>query len=73
MDKPTFFDVIRDSDIKFAPLAERAEVNTEVINRMVLGHEVSRENAEKVLRALSAMTGQQYSLETVDVTLSRET
>lgn len=48
-------------------LADRADVEPLTVYHMLLRNPVKVLLAEKVLHALSQMTGQSYSLETVDV------
>ena len=51
-------------------LANIAEVNPIVIQNMLAGEPVARWQAEEVLKVLSQITEEDYSLDTVDVVLA---
>ncbi len=53
-------------------LADEAGVSEDVILRMFRYQEVKRSTAEKILAALSRLTRQEYTLETVRVELDQE-
>ena len=59
---------------KFDPLilARRAATEPFIVLSMLRAHPVRREQAEKVLNALSQMTSERYCLDTVRVALSKE-
>lgn len=50
-------------------LAELAQVNVIVVNNMLVDKPVARWQADDVLRALSQLTGNNYSIDTVGVVL----
>ncbi len=50
-------------------LAERAKVAPDIVYAMMMQEPVEPEEAESVLAVISALTGQTYTLETVQVTV----
>lgn len=53
-------------------LANAAEVNTIVVYRMLVDKPVAKWQAEDVLNALSQITSENYSLDTVEIVLYPE-
>ena len=71
--RPRLYDLWRSLRFRSNDLAEEAGVEEAVILRMFRFQEVSRETAEKVLEALSRLTGHEYyTLDTVRVNLDQE-
>jgi hypothetical protein len=71
-DRPLLYDIWVQFHFRSDDLSKEAGVEEEVILSLFLGCEVKREVAETVLAALSRLTGQQYSLETVRINLDQE-
>lgn len=69
MEKPWFSDLYIRHTFTPSVLAIQAGVLPVVVDRMLTDLPVLQELAEKVLTALSAMTGQEYNLNNVDVNL----
>ncbi|HEU5229299.1 MAG TPA: hypothetical protein VFU49_15890 [Ktedonobacteraceae bacterium] len=55
-----------------ADLAHKAKVAPRAVYFMLLGYAIERQEAEQVLATISTLTGQSYTLETVDVVLVPE-
>ncbi len=53
-------------------LAQRAQVEPRAVYFMLLGYPVERQEAERVLAAISVLSGQRYTLENVRVVLIPE-
>jgi hypothetical protein len=71
--KTTFAEIKTLYPFKDTVLANIAEVNPVVIHWMLTGQPVARWQAEEVLKVLSMITEENYSLDTVDVVLHPET
>ena len=73
--KPTFQSLYThyklDNDALFA-LAKQAGVGKSITDVMIVGSPVERTDAEKILAALSQMTGERWALDNVHVPLSSE-
>jgi len=70
--RPRFIDLWHRLRFRSDTLAEVAGVGEDVILKMFRGSEVTRSTAESVLAALSRLTCQEYTLETVRVNLDQE-
>lgn len=55
--------------LKIPQVAYSARVSPTVVYRMLMGYPVDREEANKVLQAVSHFAGQEYTLENVEVAL----
>jgi len=69
MGKKTFWELYREYRIEKWALARDAKVELEVINSMLTNEPIAREDAIKVLKAVSRWVGIRYSLEDVNVKL----
>ncbi len=72
MEKQSFHDLCVIHNYHFhalKELAETANVDRSVVNKMFLGTSVRRAEAEAILKAFSDATGETYSLDNVDVPL----
>lgn len=58
--------------LHIANLAQKAMVAPNVVYFMMMGYPITRQAAEQILAAISALTGQTYTLENVQVTLREE-
>jgi len=70
--KTTLAEIKAAYPFKNADLANLAEVNQIVIGRMLTGELVARWQASAVLKVLTMITKNDYSLDTVDVALYPE-
>jgi hypothetical protein len=70
--KPTLALLRNQHYFDISALAEKAGVNSSIINRMLRRQPVQRYQAELVLTALTDELGQNYTLDTVDVVLAPE-
>lgn len=55
--------------LKIPQMASDAHVSTSIVYRILMGYPVDREEANKVLQAISHFAGQEYTLENVEVAL----
>ena len=70
--RPFFKDLIDTHRFDPLLLARQAKTEPSIVLAMLRAHPVRRALAEKVLHALSQMTGERYSLDTVRVPLKEE-
>jgi len=68
-EKKNLADIWSNTKFNSVSLAGMAEVNILVVNNMLVGKPVAKWQAEDVLKALSQLTGENYSLDTVEVIL----
>lgn len=68
--KRTFAQIRSQVHFSIPELAGKAQLNTLPVYLMLLGKPVPRWQAEEVLKALSEMKNQEYSLDTVAVVLA---
>ena len=71
--RPRFIDLWRTHHFRSDTPATMAEVDQEVILAMFRSEAVSLVTAEKVLTALSCLVEKEYTLDTVRVTLCKQT
>ncbi|HZR42378.1 MAG TPA: hypothetical protein VFB12_19815 [Ktedonobacteraceae bacterium] len=69
MNKPTFIQLREQYHFDAPSLADWADVDSKTIYNMLMRNPVHRFQAEKVLKTLSEVTGNDYTLDTVDVVL----
>lgn len=58
--------------LNIADLAWRTKVDPSVVYFMVMGYPIARQQAERILQMISTLTGQTYTLDTVQVALLSE-
>lgn len=58
--------------LNIAKLAHKAKVGPSTVYSMVMGYPIAREHAEQILTTISALVGQTYTLDTVQVALLPE-
>jgi hypothetical protein len=69
---PTFADLHRLHKFDLAQLATDAGVPDAVVDRMLAFHPVAQQEAMLVLQMASRLTGEHYTLETVDIPQEEE-
>lgn len=67
--KPTLLQLRERYGVGTVPLARAARVAPDIVYFMLVGIPVEREEAEKVLQGFKKLTGVEYKLEEITVTL----
>jgi hypothetical protein len=71
-EKPTLLQVRRDKGLQSKVLADAAGVPLRIEYQAEIGAFVSRDEAERLLHALSSLTGERYTLENVALYVKSE-